>query len=194
MTNRLLLGIAITASLLAGCKDKKTDAAGGGKGRGDGHGDGHGGGGGGGGGAGGGAGPVAAAAKLVTLDASAAGEEYKGWTLTAPEGAVAKEDFGALAVTDGKGFQLEVHGGTVDMAARKKEIEANDVNKLKRFITDAPDTLVYESDPGMGGVQVHFLAAVKVGDADYSCENTKGPTYNKAQIDAMLAACRSIKK
>ena len=148
----------------------------------------------GGGGGGGGGAKAAPPAKLVEIDASPAGEDYKGWKVMAPEGATAKDDFGALAVTDGKGFQLEVHGGAVDMAARKKEIEANDVNKLKRFITDAPDTLVYESDPGMGGIQVHFLAAIKVGDADYSCENTKGPVYDKAQIDAMLAACKSIKK
>ena len=182
MINKLFISIALAAAVLGGCGDKKAKESGGGGGTA-------------GGGGGGGGGKVAApAAKLVEIDASPAGESFQGWKLMAPEGVTAKDDFGALGVTDGKGFQLEVHSGTVDMPARKKEIESNDINKLKKFLTDSPDTLVYESDPGMGGVQVHFLAAIKVGGADYSCENAKGPTYTKAQIDAMLAACKSIKK
>ena len=136
----------------------------------------------------------AAAPKLALLDASAAGEAYKGWKLMAPEGATAKEDFGALAVAAGAGFQLEVHSGAVDMAARKKEIESNDVNKLKRYVTDTPEAIVFESDVGMGKPEFHFLAAIKVGGEDFSCENTKGPIYTQAQIEAMLQACKSLKK
>ena len=42
---------------------------------------------------------------------------------------------------------------------------------------------------------MHFLAAIKVGDQQFSCENTKGPkNYTKAEIDVMLQACKSIKK
>lgn len=146
------------------------------------------------GGGGGGGGAAAPPAKLVEIDASSAGAAYAGWKLMAPEGAVAKEDFGALSVSDGKGFQLEVHSGATDMAATKKEIESNDVNKLKKYVTDTPDVIVYESDPGMGGVQVHFHAAVKVGGEDFYCENSKGPKYTQAQTEAMVAACKSIKK
>jgi hypothetical protein len=156
--------------------------------------DSEGGGGGGGTSGGGGGGAPAPAAKLVEVDGSVGGESFAGVKLMAPEGAVAKEDFGALSVSDGKGFQLEVHSGPADIANRKKEIESNDINKLKRYITDAPDAVVYESDPGMGGKQVHFIAGVKLGDAEFYCENTKGPTYNQAQVEAMLASCRSLKK
>jgi hypothetical protein len=138
--------------------------------------------------------PPPAEVKLAELDASAAGEAYKGWQLTAPEGAVAKEDFGALSVKAGDTFQLEVHSGKADMVARKKEIEGNDVNKLKRYLTDTADAIVYESDAGMGKPEFHFLAAVKVGDADVSCEDTKGPFYTQAQVEAMLKACQSLKK
>lgn len=133
------------------------------------------------------------AAKLAELDVSSAGEAYKGWKLMAPEGATAKEQFGALEVKAGDGFQLEVHSGPTDMAARKKEIASNDVNKLKRYVTEAPDAIVYESEV-MSKNEFHFLATIKVGDAEFSCENSKGPTYTQAQIEAMLAACKSIKK
>jgi hypothetical protein len=89
---------------------------------------------------------------------------------------------------------MEVHSGSADIANRKKEIEGNDVNTFKRYITDSPDVVVYESDPGIGGKQVHFIAAIKVGDADHYCENSKGPTYTQAQTEAMVASCKSIKK
>jgi len=175
MSNKIVFSLVI-ALAAAGCsKDKNKE-------------------GGGGGGGGGGGAAKAPPVKMVELDASSAGEAYAGWKLMAPEGAVAKEDFGALAVKAGDGFQLEVNSGAIDMAARKKEIESNDVNKLKRYVSDTPDAIVYESDVGMGPTQFHFLASVKVGDEEFSCENTKGPVYTQAQIEAMLESCRSIKK
>jgi hypothetical protein len=178
MSKTLILSLAI-ALTAAGCsKDKDKEAGGGG----------------GGGAGGGGGGAAAPAAKLVELDVSSAGEAYQGWKLMAPEGAVAKEDFGALSVSDGKGFQLEVHSGATDMPATKKEVEANDVNKLKKYVTDSPDVIVYVSDPGMGGPQVHFHAAVKIGGEDFYCTNSKGPVYTQAQTDVMVQACKSLKK
>ncbi len=137
--------------------------------------------------------PVAAPTKLVAVDCSAAGDAYKGWTITAPEGATCKEAFGALEIKAGDGFQVEVHNGKLDLAARKKEIEGNTVNKLKKYTTDTAEAIVYESD-AMGKPEYHFLAARKVGDAEVSCEDTKGPLYSQAQVEAMLAACSSLAK
>jgi len=182
---RKVLFIVVIAAAAVGCKDNKK------KGGGES--------GGGGGAPVGGepAKPAAPAAKLVEIDASGAGEAYAGWKVQAPEGSTAKEDFGALLVSDGKGFQLEVHDGPVDMPARKKEIEANDINKFKRYVTDKPDMVVYESDLGMGPnpKQFHFIATVKVGDTEYYCENAKGATtYTQPQVETMAASCQSIKK
>src|SRR5258705_12254160 len=109
MRKLIVVSMVMAAAFAAGCKKDKKD-----------------GGGGGGAGGGGGGEPTAPAAKLVDLDASSAGEAYAGWHLQAPAGATAKEDFGALTVSDGAGFQLEVHEGAVDWPARKKEIESND--------------------------------------------------------------------
>lgn len=167
------ISLVVIAVLVSGCKDKKEGAATSAKPSET-------------------AKPVAKP-KLVELDASAAGEGYKGWKLMAPEGAAAKEAFGALEVKAGDGFQLEVHSGAVDMPARKKETEANDVNKLKRYVTDTPEAIVYESE-AMGKTEFHFLAAQKIGGEDFSCENTKGPTYTQAQIETMLESCKSIHK
>lgn len=180
MRKLMIASMVLAAAFAGGCKKNKGGDGGGGSPSG-----------------GEGAGtPTTPPAKLVDLDLSSAGETYAGWHIQAPAGATAKEDFGALAVSDGAGFQLEVNSGAVDMAARKKEIEANDVNKLKKYLTDSPDTLVYQSDVGMGAnpIQVHFIAAVKVGGEDFYCENTKGPTYNEAQTKVMVDACKSITK
>jgi hypothetical protein len=46
----------------------------------------------------------------------------------------------------------------------------------------------------MGKTEFHFLAAQKIGGEDFSCENTKGPSYTQAQIEAMLEACKSLHK
>jgi hypothetical protein len=112
-------------------------------------------------------------------------------TLKAPEGAKVAEDLGAYTVKAGENFQLEIHTGAADLAARKKEIEENTVNKLKSFLTESDSALVYETEV-MGQAEFHFVANVAVDDAKYHCEDTKGKAYAKADIDAMLQSCQSI--
>ena len=112
-------------------------------------------------------------------------------SLKAPEGAKVAEDLGAYTVKAGENFQLELHTGAADLAARKKEIEDNTVNKLKSFLTESDSALVYETEV-MGQSEFHFVANVSVDDAKYHCEDTKGKAYAKADIDAMLQSCQSI--
>lgn len=133
-----------------------------------------------------------APAKLVPVDISVGGEAFQGLTVQAPEGATAKESFGAVEVHAGDGFALEIHVDASDLAGRKKEIEANDINKLKRWVTDTADEQVYESEV-MGKSQYHFNANVKVGDRAFNCENVKGGADKTLeQTQAMLASCKSI--
>ncbi len=132
---------------------------------------------------------AAAPVKLAELSLEDAGLDAK---LQAPEGAKASEEFGAYLVQSGEAFQLEIHTNFADLAARKKEIEGNTVNKLKRFVTESETELLYETEV-MGKAEFHFIANVELDGAKYNCENKKGPTYTKADIDAMLAACKSLK-
>ncbi|MEX1361596.1 MAG: hypothetical protein AB1Z98_00595 [Nannocystaceae bacterium] len=126
--------------------------------------------------------------KLAELSLQDAGLEAK---MQAPEGAKASEDFGAYVVQAGESFQLQVNMGAADLAASKQEIEGNTVNKLKSFITESETELVYESEV-MGKTQFHFLANVEVDGAKYNCEDKKGQDFSKADVDAMLAACKSM--
>lgn len=138
----------------------------------------------------------AAKVELVTMDATSAlakagREATTKVILQAPKGAAATESYGSVTVKEGAGFQLDISAEGADIASRKGEIAANDVNKLEKFHVESADTLVYESKV-MGKNEFHFLANVKVGEETFSCEDSKGPTYTRAQVDTMLAACKSI--
>jgi hypothetical protein len=134
----------------------------------------------------------AKAAEPVKLAALSLEDAEIEATLQAPEGAKAADEFGAVVVSAGESFQLQIGTGPTDLAARKKEIEGNTVNKLKGFVTDAPTELVYETEV-MGKPEFHFVANVELDGAKYNCEDKKGQAFTKADIDAMLAACKSLK-
>jgi hypothetical protein len=138
--------------------------------------------------------PPAAAAKLVELDLSVVGPDWAGLTIMAPEGATVKEDFGAGAVNLGDHFQLQIHSDKVDMVASKKEADDNDINKVKRYLVDSPDAILFESEAMRDRPEFHFLGNVKAGDKELSCEDTKGPQFTQADVEAMWKACQSITK
>jgi hypothetical protein len=126
--------------------------------------------------------------KLATLSLEDASLDA---TLQAPEGAKAVDEFGAVVVSAGESFQLQINTGATDLAARKQEIEGNTVNKLKSFVTETPTELLYETEV-MGKPEFHFVANVELDGAKYNCEDKKGQAFTRADIDAMLAACKSL--
>lgn len=131
------------------------------------------------------------AAKPVKLAKISLEDSGMDATLSAPEGAKIAEEFGAFTVKAGDAFQLEIHTGTAKMDARKKEIESNTVQKLKTFHTDSETELLYETEV-MGKTEFHFVTNMEVDGAQYHCEDTKGKAYARADIDAMVAACKSL--
>lgn len=132
-------------------------------------------------------------AKLVAVDLSGVGEDWAGWSVQAPEGATAKESFGAAQITAGTGFDYEIRTDKGDVAAYKKESDANDINKVKRYLVDTPDALLYESEV-MGQTEFHFYGNVTVGDKSFNCEDVKGPRHSQADAEAMWKSCQSLAK
>lgn len=126
--------------------------------------------------------------KLAELSLEDAGLEAK---IQAPEGAKASAEFGAFLVQAGESFQLQINSSAADLAAAKAEIEGNTVNKLKGFVTESETELVYETEVA-GKAQFHFVANVEVDEAKYNCEDKKGQDFTKADVEAMLAACKSM--
>ena len=129
--------------------------------------------------------------KLVSIDLSKASASFPV-VMMAPEGATAADDFGAVLVKKGVSFQVEVSSSAKDIAALKKEILANTLNKLKKFHVETADTLLYESTL-MGKSEFHFVANVKAGNSTYGAEDTKGPGYTKANAELMLKCVQTLK-
>jgi hypothetical protein len=132
-------------------------------------------------------------AKLAAVDLAVVGEDWAGWSVQAPEGVTAKESFGAAQVSNGANFNLEIRTDKGDVASYKKETDANDINKVKRYLVDTPDALLYESEV-MGQTEFHFYGNVTVGDKSFNCEDVKGPRHAQADAEAMWTACQSLAK
>lgn len=124
------------------------------------------------------------------IDLSTLGEDFP-LTLKAPAGAEAKLDIGDVSVKKGDNFQLHISTTKSDIAALKKEITANTMNKLKQFHTETDDVLLYETEV-FGNAEFHFVANIKVGEKVYSCEDEKGPRFTKEDAEAMLKAAKSL--
>ncbi len=129
--------------------------------------------------------------KLAPIDLSKASTSF-AVVMMAPQGATAAEDFGTVLVKKGAIFQVEVSSSAKDIAALKKEILANTLNKLKKFYVETADTLLYESAL-MGKSEFHFVANLKVGASTYGAEDTKGPVYGKADVELMLKCFQTLK-
>ncbi|MCX6559506.1 MAG: hypothetical protein NTZ26_03230 [Candidatus Aminicenantes bacterium] len=116
--------------------------------------------------------------KLVSLDLSKASASFPV-IMQAPEGVTAADDFGDVLVKKGANFQVAVSSSAKDIESLKKEIKANPMNKLKAFLVDTADALLYESTV-MGKSEFHFAANVKVEATTFGAEDAKGPVYTKA--------------
>ncbi|MEZ4403880.1 MAG: hypothetical protein R3B06_27905 [Kofleriaceae bacterium] len=137
--------------------------------------------------------PAPVETKMVPLDLAAVGEEWAGWSVMAPEGATVKESFGNAQISMGGSFQVDLGKGEADVASFKKEVDGNDVNKVKRYLVDQPDAILYESEV-MGQTEFHLFGAVKVGEDTFSCEDVKGPPHTQAEVETMWKICQSITK
>lgn len=135
----------------------------------------------------------AAEVKLVSVDLGTVGPDWAGWSVMAPEGVTAKESFGAAQLSNGTNFNLDIRTDKGDVAGFKKDVQANDVNKVKAFVVDTADALLYESEV-MGQNEFHLYGNHKVGDKTFNCEDVKGPRHMQADAEAMWKTCTSLTK
>ena len=137
------------------------------------------------------AGEVPVALEMASLELTAEGFAA---TMDAPKGAVAADSFGTLEVTlgEGKDFYVAIDM-KVDMVQIKKDIQSNDVQKLKAFILDTPEALIYETDFA-GNASFWMDSAVKVGEKTVRCYSGRGAhSFKKEQVELFLKACQSMK-
>jgi hypothetical protein len=70
------------------------------------------------------------------------------------------------------------------------EIEGNTMNALQAYHVDEAGALLYESAM-FGQPEFHLLVTATIGGEAYYFEDSKGPSYTREQVEAMLEACRS---
>jgi len=100
---------------------------------------------------------------------------------------------GEYQVKVGKDFQIAIIETTGDLNQRKADIAGDDVNKLKKYITDDATTLMWES--GIGDLsEFHFYHIAKLGDRTYVFEDIKGEPFSQQAIQKMLDACKLAKE
>ena len=96
---------------------------------------------------------------------------------------------GEYLVKIGKDFQVAIVESTGDLNQRKADIAGDDVNKLKKYITDDATTLMWES--GIGDLsEFHFYHIATLGDRTYIFEDVKGEPFSQQAVQKMLDACK----
>ncbi|GAC1351863.1 MAG: hypothetical protein NVSMB1_09000 [Polyangiales bacterium] len=129
---------------------------------------------------------------MVPLDVSAT--KLKGFKINAPPGAATALEAGTedLQIIKGDHFAYTISFAKTDIGHLKKSNAENDINVLKRYLTDTPDVIVYESS--VMGPEFHFAANIKVAGKFFSCEDVKGATFTQSDVEQMLASCKSLSK
>jgi hypothetical protein len=128
---------------------------------------------------------------LVDLDCST----IEGFEILtkAPAGVKAVEQYGSVKISNGAKFQMELNSVfDYSIAAAKKEIEANDINKLKKYVIDEPNGIIYQTEV-MGQTQYHFMYFLIGEEESFYFQNVKGPTYDLESTKVMYNAAKASK-
>lgn len=108
-----------------------------------------------------------------------------------PQGVkVEQTAYGTVEIKDSAAFQIQIAESTVDIAQWKKDIQANDVNKFKRFIAEEADGLFYES--AFSTPEFHFVKIFKGKTNSYEIQDIKGAAFSEADAKAMYQSAKSV--
>ncbi|MES2678467.1 MAG: hypothetical protein V4635_01220 [Bacteroidota bacterium] len=108
---------------------------------------------------------------------------------------VVQQSYGALDIKVGKNFAISINEQAADIELKKKDVKEDEVNKLKSFITEEPNAILWESE--IMQPEFHFLVNQKIGNTDYSFEDIKSTDANpfgKEAIQKMFDSSKNIKE
>lgn len=119
-------------------------------------------------------------------------------SLLAPKGAkLIKNSWGTVAIkSSNNSFQIELATTTNKnvISEIKQGITSNDINIFKRYLINTPDSILYESNPGMNISEFHIYHYKNLGNIAVTCENVKGDSFSESEARLMLKSCQSINK
>lgn len=139
--------------------------------------------------------PLVAPAGMRYLDISRTGMNLNVLAPDSTKGSLdtVLQSWGAYEIKAGPNFQISIleDGGTT--ATKKADNGNDDVNKVKQYVIDEPNTLLWES--GIGDLsEFHFFHSAKIGERTYVFEDIKGDPFTKEAIQQMLDACKQAKE
>ncbi len=107
---------------------------------------------------------------------------------------ITEQSYGALDIQVGKNFAISINEQPADIELRKKDVKEDEVNKLKSFITEEVNAIMWESE--ITQPEFHFLLNQKIGNSDYSFEEIKNSEnlFGKEAIQKMFDSCKNIKE
>ncbi len=103
--------------------------------------------------------------------------------------------FWILEITVGANFAIAIAEQAEDLALKKKDVQEDEVNKLKSFITDEPTALFWES--AITESEFHFLINQKIGNAEYNIKDLSGTDakpFDKTSAQKMFDSAKGIKE
>lgn len=131
-------------------------------------------------------------AGMIGLDLSRYGKPF---VINVPDTSLAtlhisEETSGALNIWVGEKFGVSINEQMADLEMKKQDIREDEVNKLKTFVKETPESLIWESE--IVKPEHHFLLNRKIADAEYSFEDirdTEKDPFTKEEIQKMFDAC-----
>ncbi len=134
---------------------------------------------------------------MHTLDLSRFGKSFAIFVpdTVAQKLSIVEQASGSLDIKVGKNFAIAIFEQSADMELRKKDIKEDEVNKLKSFVTEEPNAIMWESE--ITQPEFHFLINQKIGNTEYSFEDVKDPEANpfgKEAIQKMFDSSKNIKE
>ncbi len=102
--------------------------------------------------------------------------------------------YGDLTIDMGKSFNLVISPVNQTMEEIKKDISSNEVNKFKKYLVEAPNTILYESS--IVSPEFHFKHFVTIDKEQMMIAdglNAESTPYTEAEIKLMLECAQSIK-
>jgi hypothetical protein len=104
------------------------------------------------------------------------------------------QSFGDLTIDMGKTFNLVISPSIQSMADMKKDISSNEVNKLKNYIVEEANTILYMSE--IVSPEYHFKHIAVSGKDTFlimDALNKEGTPYSEAEIKLMLECAKTLK-
>jgi len=100
---------------------------------------------------------------------------------------------GALEIRVGNHFGISINEQAGDIELKKQDIKEDEVNKLKTFIVENPNAIMWQS--AITNDEYHFLINQKIGTAEYSFEDilsAESKNFSKDAVQKMFDSCNNI--